>query len=300
MSLLAIDVGNENIVATVPRGRGIDVVTSETSHKQIPCVVSYQSERRFFADAAKQQKISNRQGCFYNIPIILGEKLDSEAVKRAQEVGIQYPLKAGQDGRAIASVYFGGEQQVLETTNMAAAMVNRVKHYATMMDNVNPADVVCVVPPRWPAYKRKAMLAAVESSGLKSLGIVNQNTAVGLGYYMRRINEFQNMPADNAGIKLAILSIGQIESWFSVMQMNKNGVQVLTHSGSLHIGACDFDKLLANMIVKQALQKCKMITADELQSKKTQIKIMKAAETAKKTLVINQKAPVTLECVGDN
>jgi len=33
MSLLALDIGNCNTVATVPRGRGIDVVTSDTSHK---------------------------------------------------------------------------------------------------------------------------------------------------------------------------------------------------------------------------------------------------------------------------
>lgn len=33
MSLLAIDIGNCNVVATVPRGRGIDVVTSDASSK---------------------------------------------------------------------------------------------------------------------------------------------------------------------------------------------------------------------------------------------------------------------------
>lgn len=43
---------------------------------------------------------------------------------------------------------------------------------------------------------------------MKTLGVVDQNIAVGLGYYMRRIGEFQQMAQDNAGVNVAVLSIG--------------------------------------------------------------------------------------------
>lgn len=36
-------------------------------------------------------------------------------VKRAYDAGAQYDLKAGSDGRAIASIHFGGEDLTLET-----------------------------------------------------------------------------------------------------------------------------------------------------------------------------------------
>ncbi|CAL6095920.1 Hsp88-like_protein [Hexamita inflata] len=299
MSLLAVDIGNCNMVATVPRGRGIDVVASDTSHKQIPCVISYQAERRYFADSANSQKVSNRNGCFYYLPLILNEQLESDAVKRAVDLGASYPLKAGSDGRAIASVYFGGEQTVVETDSMVAAMVCKVKQFAEAMDIV-PKDILTTVPGRWNAHKRAAMRAAVESTGLQSLGVVNQHMAVGMGYYMRRVAEFQAMDKDNAGIKLAILSIGEVESFFTVLQLNKAGITTLSAAYSSEIGSIDYDKAIAEMIERLALKKTKQITLDELKSKKTQIKILKAANTVKKTLSVNQSAPAQLECVGDN
>jgi molecular chaperone DnaK (HSP70) len=110
----------------------------------------------------------------------------------------------------------------------------------------------------------------------------------------------QAMDPNNQGIKIGVLSVGEVESFFSVMEMNKSGVKVLSHVGSLEIGAIDFDRVLVNLIEKMACQKCKQITLDELRTKKTQIKILKAANTVKKILTTNQKAPATLECVGDN
>lgn len=45
---------------------------------------------------------------------------------------------------------------------------------------------------------------------------------------MRRAAEFQGMAADNAGVKLAILSIGEVESFFAILQMNKSGVSTIS------------------------------------------------------------------------
>ena len=85
------------------------------------------------------------------------------------------------------------------------------------MDNVVPKDVITTVPGNWQAEKRAAMRSAIESTGLVSMGVVSQHMSVGVGYYMRRVGEFQAMAADNAGIKIAFLSIGEVESFFSIL-----------------------------------------------------------------------------------
>ena len=77
MTLIAIDMGNCNVVAAVPRAKGIDVIVSDSSSKAIPSVVSYTPERRFFADQASAQKISNRAQCFSHLPLIIGESDNS-------------------------------------------------------------------------------------------------------------------------------------------------------------------------------------------------------------------------------
>lgn len=56
---------------------------------------------------------------------------------------------------------------------MCAAMVNKVKSFAELMDNVVPKDVITTVPGDWKAEKRAAMRAAIESTGLVSMGIVS-------------------------------------------------------------------------------------------------------------------------------
>lgn len=77
------------------------------------------------------------------------------------------------------------------------------------------------------------------------------------------------MDAANKGIKLALLSVGEVESFFSVVQLNKTGVTVLSHVGLMDCGSIDMDMILAGLIEKLALEKCKQITLDELKSKKT-------------------------------
>lgn len=73
---------------------------------------------------------------------------------------------------------------------MAAGLVHRVKHFSEMMENVLPTDLITTVPNHWSATKRASLRAAMESTGLRCLGVVSQHMAVGMGYYMRRAAEF--------------------------------------------------------------------------------------------------------------
>lgn len=52
-------------------------------------------------------------------------------------------------------------------------MANKVKEFSEAMDNVIPKDVITTVPAHWCAEKRAAMRAAIESTGLVSLGVVS-------------------------------------------------------------------------------------------------------------------------------
>lgn len=56
---------------------------------------------------------------------------------------------------------------------MAAGLVHRVKHFSEMMENVAPTDLITTVPNHWPATKRASLRAAMESTGLRCLGVVS-------------------------------------------------------------------------------------------------------------------------------
>lgn len=55
------------------------------------------------------------------------------------------------------------------------------------MENVLPTETITTVPNHWRSSKKSAMRAAVESTGLRCLGVISQHMAVGIGYYMRRV-----------------------------------------------------------------------------------------------------------------
>lgn len=58
--------------------------------------------------------------------------------------------------------------------------------------------------------------------------------------------------------------------------MNKDGVQTISAAHDPKLGSIDYDNCLKGLITKLAVA-TKRITVDELSTRKTQIKLMKAA-----------------------
>lgn len=300
MSVLGIDFGNRYIVAAVPRGRGIDIVASDTSSRVIPSCVSYSADRRYFGDAALSQRVSNKLACYFNLPFILDERFDSAAVRRVHSLGAEFALKENpNNGRAITSVFYGAEQRTLTVSNIMSAMVSKVVGFANTMDNVDIKDFVASVPGNWPYEKRASLKAACEAAGLKCLGVVTQHMAVGMAYYMKRIQEFQAMPAAKTGVKVAFVSLGELQSFASVLRINKEGITALTAVYDDTVGAADFDRALFNIVTRKAYENAKLFAPGELDSGKAFVKVMKACSDAKKVLSVNSKAQVHVECIGE-
>lgn len=300
MSSIAFDFGNSYAVASVPRARGIDLVLSDTSNRLIPSCVSYTSERRFMGDMGIGQRTSNRRACFFNLPMLLNEDFGSHAVQRVLSLGAEFVLTEDPSThKAYGKVFYGGQQHHISTENMTTAILGKVRDFANSMDNVSLSDFVVGCPGNWNHSKRTALRASCEALGLTCNGVVTQHMAAAVTYYVKRNADFRAMSPDNQGIYLGILSIGELQSFFSILRIHKAGIQCVFAEYDDTVGAADFDKILYNLVCEQIKSKFKQISPDELRSGKNFTKIMKACNAAKKVLSINSKAPVHIECLGD-
>lgn len=300
MSSIAFDFGNSYAVASVPRAKGIDLVLSDTSNRLIPSCVSYTSERRFMGDMGIGQRTSNRRACFFNLPMLLNEDFGSHAVQRVLSLGAEFVLTEDPvTHKAYGKVFYGGEERHISTENMTTAILGKVRDFANSMDNVSLSDFVVGCPGNWDHSKRAALRASCEALGLMCNGVVTQHMAAAVTYYVKRNAEFRAMSADNQGIHLGILSIGELQSFFSILRIHKAGIQCVFAEYDDTVGAADFDKILYGLVCDQIKAKFKQVSPDELRSGKNFTKIMKACNAAKKVLSINSKAPVHIECLGD-
>lgn len=300
MSSIAFDFGNSYAVASVPRARGVDLVLSDTSNRLIPSCVSYTSERRFMGDMGIGQRTSNRRACFFNLPMLLNEDFGSHAVQRVVSLGAEFVLTEDPSThKAYGKVFYGGQEHHISTENMTTAILGKVRDFANSMDNVSLSDFVVGCPGNWNHSKRAALRASCEALGLTCNGVVTQHMAAAVTYYVKRNAEFRTMSPENQGIHLGILSIGELQSFFSILRIHKTGIQCVFAEYDDTVGAADFDKILYNLVCEQIKAKFRQISPEELRSGKNFTKIMKACNAAKKVLSINSKAPVHIECLGD-
>lgn len=300
MSSIAFDFGNSYAVASVPRARGIDLVLSDTSNRLIPSCVSYTSERRFMGDMGIGQRTSNRRACFFNLPMLINEDFGSHAVQRVLSLGAEFILTEDPaTHKAYGKVFYGGEERHISTENMTTAILGKVRDFANSMDNVSLSDFVVGCPGNWDHSKRAALRASCEALGLTCNGVVTQHMAAAVTYYVKRNAEFRAMSPDNQGVHLGILSIGELQSFFSILRIHRAGIQCVFAEYDDTVGAADFDKILYGLVCDQIKAKFRQISPEELRSGKNFTKIMKACNAAKKVLSINSKAPVHIECLGD-
>eukprot|EP00768_Dysnectes_brevis_P009642 gnl/Dysnectes_brevis/989_a1101_1787.p1 GENE.gnl/Dysnectes_brevis/989_a1101_1787~~gnl/Dysnectes_brevis/989_a1101_1787.p1 ORF type:complete len:843 (+),score=388.01 gnl/Dysnectes_brevis/989_a1101_1787:49-2577(+) len=292
MSVIGIDFGNLNVVAGVPRGRGIDIVTSTTSHRQLPALVSFQPDRRVFGDDAASQMVSNRRACYSHIPTFIGQQYDD--VKDIIEQH-QFKMIKGKNGECVAPVYYAGEPRKLSPTQLAASVMSRVVSNSTAMTGVEPNEVLLSVPGTWGPTRRRRLSQAAEAAGLKTLDMQTEHMAAGMAYWIKRVGD---LTAAKKPVKLALLSLGASTCWFAVLSLAKDGITTLSAQYDHGLGGRQFDEALLEQVIEQATVRFKM-SPGELREGKALAKLRKAARNTKKGLSTNSRAPFSCECVGD-
>ena len=172
-----------------------------------------------------------------------------------------------------------------------------IKHLAEQVANEKVTDVVVAVPPYFSQFERDAVVDAIEISGLRTLALINDGTAVAINYAMTRTfatPEYHIIyDAGASGIRATLAS-------FTTATDPKTGssgthIAVAGVGYDRNSGGTELDRRMREMLIDAFNAKTKR---DVREDKKGMVKLWKEAQRVKAILSANTEAVATIESLA--
>ena len=243
-------------------------------------------------EPAKTQEISNLKNTVSSLKRLAGRTINDPEVAIEQEF-ITAPL-VDVNGQVGAEVTYRGEKQRFTATQLIAMYLGKIRDTAGKELKLPVSDVVISCPPWFTDSQRRAMLDAAEVANLKLLRLINDNTAVALGYGIVK----QDLPeADQKPRRIAFIDIGYSDYTCSIVEFRKGELSVKSTGYDRHFGGRNFDKALVDHFAEEFKEKFKI---DIKTNAKAMTRVAAAAEKLKKILSANAQAPMSIESLMDD
>jgi heat shock protein 4 len=272
-------------------------------------------QARSMGEGAAITASSNYKNTIFNIKRLIGLAFDDPRaqaeMKRCPFACVPYKHAAGGPDSIGVKVQSNGEESIVSMEAMAGMMI---KHLGTIAAEkaatsshgtaaeLFPQDWVIAVPSYFDDAQRRAMLVACETSGIVGVQrLMHEHTAVALSYgiFKDLKKEFSKDVATN----VMFIDIGATCYTASIVAFETGKLAVKSCFFDENLGGRDFDELIANWLADKFEEKFKgKLSGKPMDKPKVRIKLLAAAEKAKKTLSPQgvKEARMSLECLMDD
>ena len=138
------------------------------------------------------------------------------------------------------------------------------------------------------------MLDASEIASLKCLRLINDNTAIALGYGITKTD----LPEGDAKPRRVVfVDVGYSDYVCSIVEYKKGELAVKATTFDRHFGGRNFDKALVDHFAAEFKEKFKIDINTNLKAK---TRVAAAVEKLKKILSANAQAPISIESLMDD
>ena len=197
-------------------------------------------------------------------------------------------------GQVGVEVTYMGKKEQFTATQLVAMFLGKVRSTASAELKLPVSDVVLSVPAWFTDVQRRALLDASEIAGLKCLRLINDTTAIALGYGITKLD----LPtAEEKPRRVAFVDIGYSNYTCSIVEFRKGELSVKSTACNRHFGGRNFDKALVDHFGKEFKEKFKI---DIKTNSKAIVRVATAAEKLKKILSANASAPLNIESLMDD
>mmetsp|Transcript_1448 Transcript_1448/g.2184 ORF Transcript_1448/g.2184 Transcript_1448/m.2184 type:complete len:777 (+) Transcript_1448:96-2426(+) len=272
-------------------------------------------QSRSMGEAAATTATSNFKNTIFNIKRLLGLEYNSpkaqEEIKRCPFTCVPYKHEKGLDTIGV-KVSLNGEEKVLPIEAVAGMMVKHLGNIAGAKaaqeskvgdkKDVFPQDWVIAIPGYYNDAQRRAMLVGCEIVGINGiLRLMHEHTAVALSYgiFKDLKKEFNKEQPTN----VLFIDMGDSCYTASVVAFETGKLAVKSCFFDENLGGRDFDEVIAQWLAAKFEEKYKgKLSAKPMDKPKVRIKLLAAAEKAKKTLSPQgvREARISLECLMDD
>eukprot|EP00978_Attheya_sp_CCMP212_P029881 scaffold107872_cov51-Attheya_sp.AAC.4 len=279
------------------------------------------NESRTMGEAAASLAMSNYKNTITNMKRLVGLAFEDPRAQ-AEMKRLPYecvPMKhasGGPDSIGV-KVMYNNEETIVSIEAVAGMMVKhmggisaaKAAEHSTdsRMSDVTdesllPNDWVIAVPSYYTDAQKRAFLVGCEISGIRGiLRLMNETTATALAYGI--FKDIKKEFTHESPTNVLFLDMGATSYSVSVIAFVTGKLIVKSSQYDADLGGRDFDELIAHWIAKQFEDKYKgKISGKPMESPKVRLKLLAAAEKAKKTLSPAgvKEARLNIECLMDD
>jgi heat shock protein 4 len=249
--------------------------------------VAFGPKNRYLGEAAKTQEISNLKNTVSSLTRLAGRSLKDPDVQIEQDY-ISAPL-VDVNGQVGVEVSYMGQKQQFTATQLVAMFLGKVKTTASAELKLPVSDIVISCPPWYTDTQRRSLLDAAEIAGLKMLRLMNDTTAVALGYGITKLD----LPGpEEKPRRVAFVDIGHTNYTCSIVEFVKGQLTVKSSVSDRHFGGRNFDKALVDHFAKEFKEKFKI---DISTNPKAKFRVLQQCERLKKVLSANAFTTISIE-----
>jgi heat shock protein 4 len=250
-------------------------------------LVGFGPKSRYLGEAAKTQEISNLKNTVSSLTRLAGRSFKDPEVQIEREY-ISAPL-VDINGQVGVEVNYLGKKERFTGTQLMAMFLTKVKQTASADLKLPVSDIVISCPAWYTDAQRRSMLDASEIAGLKLLRLINDNTAVALGYGITKTD----LPGtDEKPRRVAFVDIGHSNYTCSIGEFVKGQLSIKATACDRQFGGRNFDKALVDHFAKEFKEKFKI---DINENPKARVRVQAACEKLKKILSANSNGPISIE-----
>jgi len=298
MAVVGIDFGNLNcVIAQAGRG-GVDVLLNGASKRQNACAVSFQGKERFMGDEANAIARSNYKNTSVNMKRLIGRKFSEQEVQEeiADLPGRQFE-EMPDTGYVGMKVNYNDAEETMTMEQCCAMMLTKAMQIAEASAGAKVVDAVVSVPGYWSDAQRQSMIQACNIAGLNCLRLMHENTATALAFGI--FKSAKGLFDAEKPTNVMFLDLGHASFTASCVSFQTGKLAVKSASYDRSLGGREFDNLIAKYIADEFKAKHGL---DAWENPKAKMKLMAAAEKAKKTLSPKgvTEAPISVECLMED
>ncbi|KAF9814079.1 hypothetical protein IEO21_05319 [Rhodonia placenta] len=289
MAVVGIDLGALNSKIGVARHRGIDIIVNEVSNRATPSLVSFGPKQRAIGEAAKTLETSNFRNTIGSLKRLIGRTFADPEVQEVEKKFLNATL-TDVGGTVGVQVQYLGEQRTFSITQVYAMYLGKLRDIAANELKTGVADIVITVPGWYTDIQRRAVLDAAQIAGLNVLRLINDTTAIALGYGITK----SDLPEAENPRHVVFVDVGHSSTSCAVVAFSKGQLTVKSTAYDRHAGGRDIDYALLKHFSVEFKEKYKI---DVLSSPKASFRLAAGCDRVKKVLSANAEAPLNVESI---
>jgi len=249
---IGIDLGTTYSCVGTYRNGKVEIIPNSSGMRTTPSYVAFDTTdnitERLIGEAAKDQLARNPSNTLFDVKRLIGRKFMDPTIQKDLD-HYPYEIVESESGGAEIRITQDEQQITYSPEEISAMILSKLKLDAEQYLGHTVKYAVITVPAYFTDAQRQATKDAGRIAGLEVIRIINEPTAAAIAYNIDRntsaTKERNVLVFDYGGGTLDV----------SVLQADKNIIDVKATCGDTHLGGEDLDNLLSDWCLLEFAKK---------------------------------------------